>query len=269
MSVKITQLVSYPIKSCAGIEHESVAVDAMGLKGDRQWMLVDENNLFLSQRKHPKMALIQPLLTADKLTLNAPAMQPLSIALTDQQKTTQVTVWKDHLQAEVFGDTVNQWFTEYLKTPVKLVHYGQQSFRQIDPDFANAGQAVAFADGYPLLVAHQATLDQVNQQLSVPVGMDRFRPNIVVSSDLPPWAELQWQQLLSSDSVINLVKPCARCVMTGVNQNTGKQTGTEVLKTLRLKFPHQDKAVFGINGIASNNPDKPLELSLGQTLEIQ
>ncbi len=270
MSVKITQLISYPIKSCAGISHESVVIDALGLVGDRQWMLVDSDGLFLSQRKHPTLALVQPRLTTENLILNAPGMRSLTIDLQGNHGTTEVKVWQDSLMADTFSQEVDRWFTDYLGIPVHLVHYGQQSFRQIDPDFAQQGQAVAFADGYPILVTHEASLEQLNEVLSAPIGMERFRPNIVVCSTQPAWNELQWQQLInSSGQIIQLVKPCARCVMTGVNQDTGEMTGSEVLKTLKNRFSHQNKAVFGINGMTNNSPSTPIQMRVGQRLEVK
>ncbi len=183
MTVIITQLISYPIKSCAGIKHQQATLHTMGLATDRQLMLVDEHGLFLSQRKQPLMALIQPEFSAQGLSVKAPGMEPLTL---DFQRTIDsplaVTIWNDSLQADSLHREVNQWFSDYLKLAVKLVKYGAQSHRPIDPDYVMNGETVAFADGYPLLVAHEATLNQLNQYLQQPVAIDRFRPNIVVNS---------------------------------------------------------------------------------------
>ncbi|VAW47285.1 Flavodoxin reductases (ferredoxin-NADPH reductases) family 1, partial [hydrothermal vent metagenome] len=216
MTVTITQLISYPIKSCAGVEHQQTTIHTMGLATDRQLMLVDKNGLFLSQRKHPQMALIQPEFSAQGLIVKAPGMEQLTL---DFQRNIysplDVTIWKDSLQAELLHQDVNQWFSDYLKLPVKLVKYGAQSHRPIDPDYAMNEETVAFADGYPLLVAHEATFNQLNQYLQQPVTMDRFRPNIVVNSQFSPWDELNWISLSNDEFKIDLVKPCSRCVMTG------------------------------------------------------
>ena len=266
MTVTISQLISYPIKSCAGIQHQQATIDSMGLVGDRQLMLVDANGLFLSQRKHPQMALIESVYTKHDLMVNAPGMEPLSIDLQQPiDDSIQVKVWKDSLLAEPLQPSVNQWFSDYLNIPVRLVKYGKQSHRLIDHDFAKNAETVAFADGYPLLIAHDASLGQLNQHLEKPIGMDRFRPNIVVNSELSPWDELTWNSL-SDEFKIDLVKPCTRCVMTGVEQTTGEQTGSEALKTLKQKFAHQEKAVFGINAIARTHD--PIELCVGQKLKV-
>lgn len=270
MSITITQLITYPIKSCAGISHNTIEIRAMGLFGDRQLMLVDENGVFLSQRKYPQMALIQPQYSEPGLKVKAPGMKPLNIDLQKHSnQSISVSIWQDSLQAETLSIEANRWFTECLQMPVNLVKYGQKSHRPIDPAFAVNGETVAFADGYPLLIAHEATLNQLNQHLDKPVDMDRFRPNIVVSSEMKAWQELNWQCLNSEDLVINLVKPCSRCVMTGVDQSKGEQTGTEVLKTLKHKFSHLNKAVFGINGMVTVHSDQSVQLTVGQNLGLK
>ena len=267
MPLTITQLISYPIKSCAGIKHTTTTIDAMGLKGDRQLMLVDENGLFMSQRKYPQMALIQVEYLGHVLNIKAPGMETLTVdSHLDTAHQLNVTIWKNSLSADSPSLAANHWFSDFLKKPVSLVKYGQHSHRLIDPSFAKNNETVAFADGYPLLIAHETTLEQLNLSLEKPVGMDRFRPNIVVSSPLCAWEELSWDSLVADKLKIDLVKPCSRCVITGVDQNNGIQTGTEVLMTLKQQFAHQDKAVFGINGIA--NTDRPIELSIGQTLKL-
>ncbi len=267
MQVNITQLITYPIKSCAGIPHETVVVNHLGLLGDRQWMLVDEQGLFLSQRKFPAMALIQPTLTADGLSVAAPGMPNLTIEHNPQAKPMAVTVWKNTLTAEAISQQADHWFSQYLTTKCHLVYYGTNSHRPIDPDFAHEGETVAFADGYPVLVTHEATLNNLNQQLNAAVDIGRFRSNVVVSSEFPAWHELTWHGLSCPALNLSLVKPCSRCVMTGVEQTTGKQTGTEVLKTLKRDFAYQNKAVFGINAIPQLTGAKA-ELSVGMTLTV-
>lgn len=230
-------------------------------------MLVDAHGLFISQRKHPQMALIQAVPCEQGLQVKAPAMQPLTVDLQATSKQAlNVTIWKNTIAAESMQHEVNQWFSDYLGTAVSLVKYGHQSHRPIDPDYTQQGETVAFADGYPLLIAHEASLNQLNQQLKHPVGMDRFRPNIVVHSELDPWDELNWHGLATEHFKIDLVKPCTRCVMTGVEQSTGTQTGTEVLMSLTQHFAHNNTAVFGVNGIARTT--QAVELSVGQSLNL-
>ncbi|MCB1582312.1 MAG: MOSC N-terminal beta barrel domain-containing protein [Xanthomonadales bacterium] len=264
----ITQLISYPIKSCAGIEYQIIQVNALGLAGDRQWMLVDDNGVFLSQRKHPCMALIQPQIQDNNLIVNAPGMNQLVLDVQSVQEPVEIKVWQDSFLAQTLGETANQWFSKYLGFTVRLVQYTNVSHRLIDQEFAQRQQPVAFADAYPILVTHESTLSQLNQQLSQPVDMSRFRPNIVVSTQQPAWDELNWQQLQTTDLQLDLVKPCSRCVMTGVEQTSGQQTGAEVLKTLSQKFAHQGKAVFGVNAIPQLKTGAGTKLAVGAQLTI-
>ena len=178
-----------------------------------------------------------------------------------------VQVWKDQLTAAQSPEHINQWFSDYLHTSVRLVRHASHSRRLVDTEFAKSGEQVAFADGYPVLIAHQASLDALNARLSTPVSMNRFRANVVVETDQAAWAELDWQHMIHQHGALELVKPCTRCVMTGVDQHTGIQTGSEVLKTLRQEFAHQDQAVFGINAIPRLH-NKQMRLAVGDSLQL-
>lgn len=268
MQAKIQQLFSYPIKSCGSISHRVAEINSMGIKYDRNWMLVDTDGLFVSQRKLPQLALIKPVIEAQKLRVNAPGMAELSIQIEDVPSNMDVTVWRDTLSAEVSHESVNRWFSEYLKTEVFLVRYGAKSQRQIDPEFASPDQTVAFADGFPLLVCHQSSLQALNQSLSQAIGMNRFRPNVVVASAHGAWDECHWHQLSNENLILELVKPCSRCVITGVEQSTGVQTGSEVLKTLKNKFSFNEQAIFGINAIPNIIGKSIGQLAVGMTLEV-
>ncbi len=267
MQAKITQLVSYPIKSCAGISHKQIDINAMGLANDRQMMVVQNDGTFLSQRKYPKMALIKPeIIAQDVLKLSAPGMADITVEHQGGNNIKAVTVWKDTVKAIELHPQFNDWLSEYLSQSVQLVQYGTVSHRAIDKAFAKNNETVAFADGYPILLTHEASLQHLNQHLTTPVPMSRFRPNIVVSSTASAWQELNWQQLKAEHFTLDLVKPCARCIMTGIDQKQGQQTGQEVFKTLQKKFAHDGKVIFGVNGIPMVASKK--RLSVGMELQI-
>ncbi|MCX7552424.1 MOSC N-terminal beta barrel domain-containing protein [Marinicella sp. S1101] len=268
MHAIITQLNTYPIKSCAAISHQNIVVNEMGLAGDRQYMVVDEDGVFLSQRKHPEMALIKPELTATNLSLSAPGMPNITVSAADSNATKTVTVWKDSLQAHLVDNDLSQWLSTYLKQTVALVHYGTESQRPIDSAYAIQGETVAFADGYPILVTHEASLADLNQLLPKAVGMDRFRANVVVKTEQAPWAEMQWQSISTESFQADLVKPCTRCVMTGVDQQKGQQTGSTVLKTLANERPQNGQAIFGINAIPNIHNGQNMQLSVGQSVQV-
>ena len=248
----------------------------MGLAYDRQWMLVDEAGIFLSQRTTPKMGLIAVTLD-DKnghIVVKAPGMPALQIAPEQTNGQCSVTIWKDQLKAEVAESHINEWFSQFMDSPCRLVRYGKKSQRLIDPDFSNGTDEVAFADAFPLLITHESTLEHLNIQLAEEnhpeVSMQRFRPNIVVKSSagiskLPAQDEFTWSSLFNDKVNIDLVKPCSRCVMTNLDPKTAEKTGNTVLKTLSQKHNLNKKATFGINGTS----DRSLKISVGDQLNIR
>lgn len=274
--LEVTALYCYPIKSCGQVTLNSSLLSPMGLAYDRQWMLVDEAGIFLSQRTTAKMGLIAVTLD-DKnghITVNAPGMPPLQIAPEQTDSQCSVAVWKDQLKAEVAESHINEWFSQFMGSPCRLVRYGNKSQRLIDPNYSNGTDEVAFADGFPLLITHESTLEQLNQQLAAEnhpkVSMQRFRPNIVVkssagTSQLPAQDEFTWSSLFNEEVNIELVKPCSRCVMTNLDPKTAEITGNTVLKTLALKHRLNKKATFGINGIS----DRSLRISVGDQLKVR
>ncbi len=268
--LEVVGLYCYPIKSCGRVTLTKCDITPMGLVGDRQWMLVDDQGVFLSQRTLPIMGLIDISLNQSNhhLTLNAPDMPTLTVTPEQTTGYMSVIVWKDHVKAEVAETHINDWFSEYLNQPCRLVRFGQTSQRLVDPEFTNGNKQVAFADGFPLLVTHMSTLEQLNQQLQAQnhphVTMQRFRPNIVVKSDLKPQDEYRWDSIYNQQFKIDLVKPCSRCLVTNLDPKTASKTGNTVLSTLAQRHRLNNKAIFGINGISNQSG----AITLGDQLEI-
>jgi uncharacterized protein YcbX len=144
------------------------------------------------------------------------------IAIAQPKVVRQVTVWQDEVAAGDCGDEAAGWLTEYLGFASRLVSVIPQTGRRVDPNFAHAGETVGFADGFPVLLASQASLDTFNSHLESAVQMQRFRPNIVVSG-CDAYAEDQWQKVEIGDVVLSLVKPCSRCIMPSINPATGRK----------------------------------------------
>jgi len=173
---------------------------------------------------------------------------PLLSLLCDQTGAQiDVVIWKDHCKAVDQGAQAAQWLSAYLGTACRLVHIPDGYVRQVDQLYANTKQdQVGFADGYPLLLISQASLDDLNTRLAEPLPMTRFRPNIVVSG-CTPFAEDTWKTIRIGDMLFTLAKPCARCVLTTVDPQTGIQ-GKEPLKTLATYRHLPGKGVlFGQN----------------------
>ncbi len=223
----------------------------MGPAFDRQWMVVDDNGHFLSQRELPKMALIEPLLKDGQLIIRLPDGNQCEVISPHILQERIVTVWNSTFAAYDEGDEVALFLSDYLKQSCRLVKMPAAAPRAVNPKYAlSAEDRVGFADGYPFLLISQASLDDLNQRLATPVPMNRFRPNLVISG-CEPYDEDQWKSIQIGDVKFRVVKPCKRCVVITIEQSTAVK-GQEPLRTL-AKYRRQDSAVmFGQNLIHEN-----------------
>lgn len=245
----LTDLIVYPLKSAAGSHVASAEVDACGFRRDRRWMVVTRDGRFVTQREVPRMCLLRPTIEGDTMRLDAPGMPSLDLPLapTAEQMPEQrrVTIWDDEPLARVAPAEANRWISEFYGAPHQLVYLPEEDARQVDPQYAQPGDKVGFADGYPFLLANESSLDDLNTRLDEPLPMNRFRPNLVLRSD-HPWEEDHWRLLQIGQIRFNLVKPCARCPITTVDQDNGR-TAKEPLKTLATFRRVGNKVMFGQN----------------------
>lgn len=265
MAIILTQIHIYPVKSLKGIMLESATVEHRGLQYDRRWMVVNADGQFVTQRELPRMALITPAIEKGILTLTAPDMPPISVPLEMPPglPTVLVRVWRSECQACDAGDEARAWLSDYLKTRCRLVYMPQATRREVDSKYRAGEGIVSFADGFPLLLTGQASLDDLNSRLQKPVPMDRFRPNIVVSGALP-YAEDRWKLARIGEIGFHFVKPCARCVITTIDQATGEPQGGEPLRTLSTYRLRDQGALFGQNLV----PAEHGELKVGDTVRV-
>ena len=262
-SIRISSLTIYPVKSLAGIDIKSSELDSMGLKNDRRWMLVSPQGDFLSQRKVPKMALIQPHFIDDKLILSCENKQDYSVPVANSQQTMSVTIWGDSVTAQRVGKEADIWLSTALGIECHLVYIPDNEIRQCDLEFAKQGERTGFADAFPLLLLSTASLDDLNERLEQPIEMRRFRPNIVVTG-CDAFAEDGWEQFTIADIPMRGVKPCSRCILTTVNPETGGREGAEPLQTL-MKYRKWDNNVyFGQNVIH----EKMGVISIGDVITV-
>ncbi|HMQ04249.1 MAG TPA: MOSC domain-containing protein [Pyrinomonadaceae bacterium] len=254
--MKISEINIYPVKSLKGISMAESRVEDRGFTSDRRWMLTDLEGMFFTQREVPKMATLSVEVGNDHLIVQAPETEPLWIPTGSKSstvRTQKVTVWNSNCNAAVYPSEVNGWFSDVLGLPCQLVEMPETTMRAVDPAFAvhEGEDSVSFADGYPFLLIGETSLGELNSRLEVPVPMNRFRPNLVVSGS-EPFAEDEWKQIRVGETIFHLVKPCARCVLTTVDQETGFKDGKEPLKTLASFRTIDNKVLFGQNLIAEN-----------------
>lgn len=265
--IKIESLHIYPIKSLAGIHLQESRVTQRGLAFDRRWMLVDEKNQFISQREKPSLALLQPQIKGNQMLIHDRKAEKEALVFDLEEPNTkpeQVIIWDDTVLAKPLSDEVNQWFSEYLQTKVRLFHMHEEGIRPADPRYAiTANDKVSFADGYPILMLSQASLELLNSKLETPLSIDRFRPNIFVSGT-KAHEEDTLKEINIRDQKFYGVKPCARCTITTIDQDSAK-LGIEPLKTLATYRKTANKILFGENFI----PRKEGELKIGDVIEVR
>lgn len=254
--ITVSALHRYPVKSCQGIAANELTLDDRGPIDDRRWMLVDDAGVFMSQREHRRLALVAVQLTETGLRLTAPGMEPLAVRVpaADGRADFTATVWGDDARVRPAGRDADRWFTALLGVSARLVHQPGDAPRALRREYAGAiaePRRVTLSDGAPLLLIGAASLDDLNARLESPLPMNRFRPNVVVLG-AAPYAEDEWSRIAIGDVVFEVAKPCARCVITTVDQETA-EAGVEPLRTLARYRKVGSGVLFGQN-IAHHAP---------------
>ena len=246
--LRLTGLTLYPIKSARGIPLLGSEVDEFGLRYDRRWMVVDQSGTFISQRSHPRLALVATSIHDGALRIEAPGMPALETSL-DPSPTvgTRVRVWNDRCDATWVGEGPGRWFSEFLGTSCNLVHMPDDTIRPADPRYASSGTRVSFADAFPFLLISEESLNDLNRRLPEPLPMNRFRPNLVVAG-AQPYEEDEWSRIEIGAIGFRIIKPCARCVVTTTDQATAT-VGKEPLRTLATYRKADGKVMFGQNAV--------------------
>lgn len=242
----LTGLWIYPVKGAAPIAAGAWEIDDLGLQYDRRWAVIGAAGDVLTQRAHPRLALVLPVLTPTSLELRAPGMPLLELALARRDaRRLPAQIWDDRCAAEPCGDEANAWWTSYLGAPCQLVRFPETTVRTVAPSRAGFDARVGFADAFPFLIISEAALGALNERLDTPVPMNRFRPNFVVSG-VEAYAEDGWDTVRIGDVEFVVAKPCARCVVTTIDQATAVAT-REPLRTLTRYRREERGVMFGQN----------------------
>jgi uncharacterized protein len=215
--MQVRGLFVYPVKACRALALEDAAVGALGLEHDRRFAFVADDGLALTQRECPPLATIHPELDAEALRLDFGGLFQLGFPLPEFVRSTSIDVWGAHVPARAAPESLVAEAADYLGTRVRLV--------MLDP-----GAQRAFVDSRPVLVTTSAMLSTLNERLEVAVGMERFRPNVVLEGTE------DWSSLEGKDVVLERDKPCSRCEVTTIDQETGARRGPEPLRTLSERF---------------------------------
>jgi uncharacterized protein YcbX len=265
--LRLSTLYRYPLKSGKGETLQQASLDKLGLEGDRRWMLVDEaSGRFLTQRAESGMSQLSALWnTSGGLTLSAPGHSSIDIALPDSDAELRgVTIWRDTLRVPDAGDAAGAWVSEFIGKPTRLVQVPEALARTTQAGYGKEDDKVAFADGFPLLLIGQASLEDLSQRVGRPLEMLRFRPNLVIEGS-EAFAEDGWKRIRIGDVEFRVVKPCSRCILTTIDPQTGERSDDrEPLATLQKYRAQEDGAMFGQNLVNDGNG----RLEVGMPVEI-
>jgi hypothetical protein len=272
MSLQLTDVWRYPVKSCRGERLSSAAVEPWGLAGDRRWMVVDADGAPVTAREYPQMVLVTPRLGRGLITLSSPGLPDLTVPVPSGGDLVPVSVWASDLVAAPAGDEAAAWLSKVIGEQVRLVYLDDPTRRATNPAYSRDTDRVSFADGYPLLLTSEESLSALNDWIAEgpraaegPVPMRRFRPSVVVSG-APAWAEDGWRRLRIGPVTFRNVKGCDRCVLTTVDPDTAAK-GHEPLFALARHRRWDGKVWFGVN-LIPDDPDPGALIRPGDPVEI-
>jgi uncharacterized protein YcbX len=244
--LQVSELFIYPIKSLGGISISNALVTDRGLQYDRRWMLIDNNNEFMTQREFAEMALLQSQIVEEGLKVYHKKKQAsILIPFEPQGETISVQVWSDRCKGIVVDKKVNEWFSDVLGKTCQLVYMPGTTKRRVDGRYALNKEITNFSDGYPFTTIGQSSLDDLNSRLEEKLPINRFRPNIVFTGGAA-FEEDGWKHFVINEIDFYGVKLCARCVITTINQETIEKS-KEPLKTLATYRQRNNKIYFGQN----------------------
>jgi uncharacterized protein len=240
---KIAELFVYPVKSCAGVRMDEVAIVPTGFELDRNWMVIDDSGTFVTQREHPKLALVKPQFANGGMILGAPGMEPLHVSANGSGAPLSISLFGETHPALATNTAADIWFSKYLGGTFRLAKCDPATLRKGGVQYPERDVApTSFVDNYGILVISEASHAALNQKLSEAVPMNRFRPNIVVSG-VDEHNEDYFTSARCGDVALRFVNPCYRCSMTSIDQTIGAP-GLEVLPVLSTY--RYDDAVKGV-----------------------
>jgi len=263
MDIRLSAIHLYPVKGIRGVTTTRARVESRGLRHDRRWMIVDGQGKFLSQRSHPRLALLTGSFDGNKLELAAPGLDPLILDLPDGNRRIEVTVWRDRVDAAAVPEQGDAWISDYLGQKCRMAYMDDTCMRPISSSQGRPGESVSFADGFPILLISAASLADLNSRLDTPLPMDRFRPNLVIDG-CDAFAEDGWQKLAIGLTVYRFAGLCARCSVTTVDQKSGIRESNEPLRTLATYRQGKGGVVFGVNLV----PEKTGVIAVGDKVTI-
>lgn len=244
--MQLTQIYVHPLKSGRGNAHTRAFAGFPGLLHDREWLIVGEDGNFITARSHPMLVRVQADPIPGAVLFSCSGQAPIMALATQFSTPVETSVWGDEFVAYHGDARLDRWFSEVLQTPCRLLWLGSRPTRRQK----TSENGLSFADGYPYLLANEASLAELNAQLERPVGMRSFRPNLVIAG-AGAYEEDEWKRIRIGQVEFELPKLCSRCVLTTVDPDSGeKHADGEPLKTLIRTRQLPEGICFGVNMVA-------------------
>ena len=251
MTISLSAIHIYPVKALGGISLSQSLVTSRGLQFDRRFLVVDASYHFLTQREYPKMATVWVEIENGEVIFSAPDVESISFpAAPTELPTRTVKVWSSESAAHPVTPEADSWLSAYLGAEVHLLFMPETATRPVSKNFAKNGEIVSFADGFPFLIASEASLADLNARIVENGGqalpMNRFRPNLVITG-CDAFAEDRLGEIVIGNAMFRAVKPCVRCQVTTTDQADGVVRGPEPLQTLATYRDSPNGVMFGMN----------------------
>jgi len=247
----VKEIYIYPIKSLAAISCEQAFAEEMGFENDRRWMLINAENLHVTQREHPILSQFYPQISNGKISITFEGHQHEFSVNEHLDESINTKVWEDKSEVVEVNKTTSEWFSELLGFECKLVKIIKSGDRKHESSRLKETFNVSLADGYPYLLIGTESVDFLNEKLEDKITVLRFRPNIVISSQ-KAHEEDDFDTFKIGEVQFKNVKPCGRCIMV----NNDPQKGVikkEPLKTLSKYRNVNNSVLFGTNIVSLNN----------------
>jgi len=261
---QVARLLIHPVKGMRATELETMEFDGMGPRFDRRWMVVRPDGGFASQRDEPGLATVRPRLANGRLRLEAEGAESLTVPGNAPGGPMRVRIHGSVALAAAVSPAADEWLSTVLRGEYRLVFMRREDARTTDPAYAG-GHRVSFADGYPVLVVGEASVDELARRAGRAIPVERFRPNVVVTA-AHPHDEDKWRRFAVGDLEFSGVKLCARCKVTATDQETGaRDPEGEPLRTLALYRRIESLVYFGLNAVHHGRG----RIAVGDAVEVR
>jgi uncharacterized protein YcbX len=267
--MRVASLHMYPIKGCYRTDQRELVIEPWGPRGDRRWVIVDEDGAMVTQRELAALVTIKPWADGATLRLSAAGHSDLTVHC-EPGELVDMKVFRDPVRATPVGEAADTWLSTVLDRKLRLLWLDDPTRRPVQPEWSEPTDRVSLADEFPVLLCNAASLDWVNDALleagseEGPLPMTRFRPNVVVEG-ARAWAEDDWlgRRMRVGDAEFRVVKGHGRCVVTTTDQDTGVR-GREPLRTLARYRNVEQSLLFGVVLI----PDRLGRIAIGDEIVI-